>query len=794
MNPSLSELLQQAQRLANEAEAMASHPVVERTLPQVLRETEEMHARLMGRSTQSQEENTRQAGMMLGLKGIDLQLLTDKVENLDMGNSFEPSVDQWDTDVAGFLKNKLQNEILELIEETNSNIFKTVEKRRWHSLYSEWEEQKKSILNGFSENAENSAPRTSLNSTEMLYAKELISYNNCQKRVGNLLGIFTQLAENNIKDAGITKMWRVLRHVAKQSPLCPNMDAVRTRQGAPQFLQRARLYLELGYRNHLNEVIQHSRSVSKCGGIPSIYSKVKSFVAIKFQQPQSLCELCDVSHKRPLWPHVFYSLRCGDPEAAVQFLRDWNDPHPDLRELIQHQDRLKADPDTCQQSLRHARMHTSLSLEFSHNMRLCSDPYKKAVFAFVLVIGPVEPHCKILTTIEDYLWMQLTMCCKIKQLNIDDLQSTMSLKYGMSCLTGRKVTPSYFQLLVLTGHFEAAIESLNRSQENSVHAVHMAIALNELNILGMPSNELDPLLGSQTGDDSSVCRLNVLRLVITYAARFEKSDTNEALNYYYLLRHFKSTDGHNLMLKCIGDFVLKNCTVDAFNLIFGKADPYNPLFYSGGIFDKLPCSEIHKSALASMVATELTKRCEYEWAIEMHLISGELKKAMRLTCSRLAETVHLPKQNKGLRKMISRLNLALTRRSSHLDLDEFGAFKLLIKLMHFFDFFHAGKYREALQLQDESQLIPQSCQQISICLSSLKVLGGNAVKVLPNVLLAAMKIVFTEYQKKNSPNIATKLQLKERAKALINFVATLPYRLPLDANKRLVQMELEMQI
>lgn len=195
-----------------------------------------------------------------------------------------------------------------------------------------------------------------------------------------------------------------------------------------------------------------------------------------------------------------------------------------------------------------------------------------------------------------------------------------------------------------------------------------------------------------------------------------------------------------------------------------------------------------------MVATELTKRCEYEWAIELYFISGQLNEAMRLICSRLAETVHLPKQNDGLRKMSSRLRVALTRHSSHFDLNELGAFKMLTLLMHFFDFFHADKFREALELLDESQLIPQSCQQISNCLGTLKVLGADAVKVLPNVLLAAMKILYKEYQQESLPHSATKLQLRERGKALINFAATLPYRLPHDTNKRLVQMELEMQI
>jgi len=177
--------------------------------------------------------------------------------------------------------------------------------------------------------------------------------------------------------------------------------------------------------------------------------------------------------------------------------------------------------------------------------------------------------------------MQLKLPSKMKQLNMEDLYSTINLRYSGNCLTACKVTPTNFQLLVLTGHIEAAIELLSRTEKSAVHAVHMAIALNELKMLGVPCNELDPLLSSQPEDDSPVCRLNVLRLIITYVMRFEKTDTYEALNYYCLLRHYKAADGSNLMLKCISEFIVKNCTAEVLSLIFGKTDPCDPFYYSG---------------------------------------------------------------------------------------------------------------------------------------------------------------------------------------------------------------------
>lgn len=51
----------------------------------------------------------------------------------------------------------------------------------------------------------------------------------------------------------------------------------------------------------------------------------------------------------------------------------------------------------------------------------------------------------------------------------------------------------YFQLLFLTGQWEAAIDFLIRNDRLRVHGVHMAIALHELSMLSMPASVKSPL-------------------------------------------------------------------------------------------------------------------------------------------------------------------------------------------------------------------------------------------------------------------------------------------------------------
>lgn len=66
-------------------------------------------------------------------------------------------------------------------------------------------------------------------------------------------------------------------------------------------------------------------------------------------------------------------------------------------------------------------------------------------------------------------------------------------EYGESHYDAFNQPHLYFQMLALTGQFEAAFEFLARIEKFKVHAVHMAIAMNELYMLGPPGDPGSPL-------------------------------------------------------------------------------------------------------------------------------------------------------------------------------------------------------------------------------------------------------------------------------------------------------------
>ena len=87
--------------------------------------------------------------------------------------------------------------------------------------------------------------------------------------------------------------------------------------------------------------------------------------------------------------------------------------------------------------------------------------------------------------------------------------------------------------------------------------------------------------------------------------------------------------------------------------------------------------------------------------------------------------------------------------------------------------------------------------------SNFRVLPDEIRRNIPDVLLACMNILFTQYKQTKGATPGRGLgqdggrerqldALRDRAKALITFAGMIPYRMPGDTNARLVQMEVLM--
>lgn len=79
-----------------------------------------------------------------------------------------------------------------------------------------------------------------------------------------------------------------------------------------------------------------------------------------------------------------------------------------------------------------------------------------------------------------------------------------------------------------------------RSESLRCHAVHIALCLYEAGLLLLPSSFQSKLLTKDESDPVPLRRLNFATLIMMFTRKFEATDPQEALQYFYFLRDIKS--------------------------------------------------------------------------------------------------------------------------------------------------------------------------------------------------------------------------------------------------------------
>ncbi|XP_037938860.1 nuclear pore complex protein Nup93-1-like [Teleopsis dalmanni] len=804
-------LLQQAQRLTNETQDSEELPRVERTISQVLEATEELHSRV----TQTGAQDI-QAHILLGSKGIDLPKLTQKLESLNTQKTFEPLDPIADTDIQSFLKNEKENAILSIIEEVHKSSNEAAQRRRWENIKAEWRQEKINILNslvGPSQNwvdlqkvpeqsilLENSSMRSNLNRTEMAYAREVFEYNSIIIKGGcrpNLVQIFAKVA-GSFEDQKVNEIWEIMKYMVNVSAISRTRDPIQSRLQIHQFVDQAKKYLENRYKLYMTTIISGNLREAQRGGVPSTFNLVSSFVGLTFNQGNWIGLQDATIEGKPLWPMVYYCLRCGDLPSALRCMQLGGAGHEDFVQVLE--DKINKP----EQKI-NSKLEGQLKLHYCNKIKNSTDPYKKAVYCIIAGCDVNEQHSEVAKTTDDFLWIQLSIlrsdvsADNTEVLTYSGLQTTILEKYGETYFNANEQRHLYFQVLALTGQFEAAIEFLARTEQYRTHAVHIALALNEMCLIAGPRNVQEPLLSVDIEDPIPMRRLNMARLVMLYAKKFEITDPAEALQYFFFLRNLKDPEGCNLFLVCVRDLAIE-CR--SYDMLFGTMQPNG--IVSGGLFEKFECVDFDTRKAASMVAQELVRKGMFEDAIALFDIGGLQGQVIRYICVMLSQVVQEVSKKGSLRERlaIKAAEFSNRIRGSHVDCDGqmLHTFNLLNDLVTFFDYYHEQNYQIALEILSKTKLVPMSMNDLDECINNFRRLSGEICKVFPDILLATMDILFTQYKtiKNKESNMLDSTRdnqlhhLRQSAKAITNMAATVPYRMPGDTNKRLIQTEIMM--
>lgn len=87
-----------------------------------------------------------------------------------------------------------------------------------------------------------------------------------------------------------------------------------------ELILQAKKYLEKRYMMYMNSVVSGNLQKAKRGGIPGTFPLVRSFVEVRVSK--SMIGLEDGRFQgQPVWPLIYYCLRCGDVAAAMEVAR-----------------------------------------------------------------------------------------------------------------------------------------------------------------------------------------------------------------------------------------------------------------------------------------------------------------------------------------------------------------------------------------------------------------------------------------------------------------------------------------
>lgn len=822
MSSSFGDLLQQAEQLTADMDSGWELPRVERNLHQLA----EAGQRLWAQTTGTAGDNAAvKASILLGTKGFDVPRLSEKLDRLDTAKTFEPLEPVRETDIQGFLRNERENAILSAIEEARKNTFNQAEKHQWSCMEKEWEKEKEKILNSllgagqesidfaaetevFTTSSLNLQGRSALDATELAYARQVYIHNEALilSARHNIIDGFMELTDR-FDDPIIKDMWTFVKELGEEA-----QNRGSTSQAMAEkirfsldfqvgFIKKARNFLEKRYLKFVQDTVYDNLHEAKLGGVPGTFHLVKSYLKIKLPPVIQGLEDGDVDGA-PLWPLIYYCLRCGDPRAALQAVNHVPQHLGEFRDLF-------AEYMNSKEERLSPSSESKLRLQYRRSIRTSQDPFKRAVYCLIGRCDVLsDSHQEVANKTEDYLWLKLNQVTVDEEDGIHDsltfqkLQIMLLEQFGEAHFGAYHKPLLYFQVLFLTGQFEAAIEFLSRVEAFRSHAVHFAIALYKMQLLLLPESIQAQLLTKAIGFPAPGRQLNFARLIMSYTRKFEVTDPREALQYFFLLRGMKGPHGEDLFMSCISELVLET---REFEMLLGRLEQDGSR--KPGCIDKF-----HKDTqrIIEIVAKDSAEKGLSEEAVKLFDLAKNHDKALEILNKLLSQVISTSSGLQSPRDRLQAMAFDLAQRYRTLghtaSQSRISTFYLLLDLMQFFDLYHAGQLDTALDVMQKLKLVPLRNDSVEERVAAFRQYNDEIRRNFPDVLLATMNILYENYRKIRGTGLSPLVEsqrddggqekyreiLRHQARALITFAGLIPYRLPGDTNARLVQLEVLM--
>ncbi|KRZ58175.1 Nuclear pore complex protein Nup93 [Trichinella nativa] len=548
-------------------------------------------------------------------------------------------------------------------------------------------------------------------------------------------------------------------------------------------------YLQKQFVEFMRGVVKERLHQAQMGSVPGAPGLVTAFLNVLMPTPYPGYEDVLVN-QQPIWAIIYYCLRAGHVQAAKAVAEEAG---PGLFAVVQAFRRL--DPVTSEPM--DFKDEDALLLEYEKAANTTGDPYKRAVYCWLTLNDWME-SVPVFDRIEDWLWIKLRQTVlterrlsmakhpeskyRVNLLPLEALQEVVLFEHGEKYFLRHRSPLVYWTALWFSGQLEAAIEFMCRQGELLRScAVHVALSLYADGLLACDDEHDDiqgPLLDVSRGR-SPLCRLNLVRLVVSYTSQFENQSPSVALKYFYLLRRFHDHNQNSMFAVCFEKLLRQQADR---NHLLGWIDETG--LHKLGCIDSF---KLERHRTIAYVAKTAHARGQWQLALQCYELVDDMDKALQLLINMLFSVVTRQERDDGLRtevlKLANKIHDRLT--SGNAKRNTVTLFQKILLIGNYFTIYFHREFSKAFQLLRRINLIPMNAIEKDYYVSSTSDLPDKIRLLLPELMLSYMnmliedcKLFHCESNQRGFSGANSKDDLKAMAEALISFASLIRLRLP----------------
>lgn len=593
-------------------------------------------------------------------------------------------------------------------------------------------------------------------------------------------------------------------------PLGGHFDKYPNEELSRQVCMGSHKFLCLQFREDKMRREIESRPVeARRGGVPGVRADVRAFLNLVFDRgvPDQLAR-GPIFDGMPVWAFVYYFLRAGFVEDALQLVDDAianGCMHSSLR---LYGECLKAYIQSGEKRSLPKSLLERLVQEYGVSVKRGDDPYQRVCFVVIARLDPAagdkvalhdSDYGLLFYSIEDYLWLRLSIARVYGDNPLPEALSAYGLemstvgdeinRFGASHFNASGDSATFYALvLILTGQFKEAIAYLEEKGRALTEATHIAFVLYHYGMIR--DHSVKPIHGNHPAEKGNQYTVDYSGLVWRYASRLCRGDASTAALYVFTIKDSM------MRRELVKKLLLES---KAFEVLLGRRGKNGVLseLWSKRDYDGEMISEDWRTV--SVEAGEEAERMgEQETALKLYELAGAKGKMMDIYMKRISSEI--TNQGSTQREKViesSRRYLAELQNDSDTSLSSksLSSLQILLDIAEFFNLRWMGKYEDALRALDQMRLLPKDDTEV---VSKVTELGYGSsrwteavIERVPDLVVTAMEVLSGVYKERIDMSESERKRLRQWAKSIVN-LSGMMRNLSADMSARLVGLEVVM--